>query len=268
MRGLSSVIILSLFGGLLAGCDGAADSASSEAAADLMAPELEGGQSGIIPAAPEVTHTSMAPQMDGLLAYYALDGDATDGGPSAIDGVVLGTTPVLDRFGISDGALSFQSLDDHVAFDAPIVGMNLTSMSVSLWFQSSTTDRGVIFHEGKKQGPGFQLRILPGKNTLMARSGGAFTIESESAYNDGGWHHVVVTGDGLGAAMWVDGALVVTHEGVYEQADPMPFLPALGRDGGSDATDPKDSFVGAIDDVSVFNRPLSADEAVLRVGGI
>jgi uncharacterized protein YkwD len=257
MRGLSSVMILSLSCVLVAGCEGDADTATPEAGAELV---LEGGQSGIVPPGPEVTHASIAPEMEGLLAYYALDGDAVDGGPSALDGVVLGATPVMDRFGIAEGALSFQTLDDHVTFDAPIVGMNLTSLSVSLWFQSSMTDRGVMFHEGKKQGPGFQLRMLPGKDVIMARCGGAFTLESEGAYNDGSWHHIVVTGDGLGAVMWIDGVVVATHEGVYEQPEPMPYLPALGRDGGSDATDPKDGFVGALDDVSVFNRPMSAEE--------
>jgi len=262
MRGLSSVIIWSLSCVLLAGCDGGEDVAATETGEETADLVLEGGQSGIVPAAPEVTHASIAPEIDGLVAYYALDGDAVDGGPSALNGVVTGTTGVMDRFGIVDGALSFESLEDHVTFDAPIVGMNLTSMSVSLWFQSSTTDRGVMFHEGKKQGPGFQLRMLPGKNVIMARSGGAFTIESDGAYNDGGWHHIVVTGDGQGAVMWIDGEVVVTHEGVYEQSEQMPFLPALGRDGGSDATEPKDSFIGALDDVSVFNRPLTAEEVV------
>ena len=163
MRGVSSVIIWSLSCVLLAGCDGGEDTAATETGEEMTDLVLEGGQSGIVPAAPEVTHASIAPEIDGLVAYYALDGDAVDGGPSALDGTVTGTTGVMDRFGIVDGALSFASLEDHVTFDAPIVGMNLTSMSVSLWFQSSTTSRGVMFHEGKKQGPGFQLRMLPGK---------------------------------------------------------------------------------------------------------
>ena len=260
MRCLTLSLVLSLCALQSLGCSGTDEALSGEASAEAEVPALEGGESGMIPAAPEISHTSIAPNLSGLVAYYALDGDALDGGPSGKHGTLEGAEAVLDRFGIEGGALAFNALEDYVGFDSPIVGQGLTSMALSLWFKSTMSERGVLYHEGKKQGPGFQIRMLPGKNVLMARAGGAFALEAEGAYNDGLWHHVVVNGDGESAAMWVDGVEVVRHEGVYEQSEPMPFLPALGRDGGIDDEEPKDGFVGELDDLAVFNRPLESAE--------
>jgi len=198
--------------------------------------------------------------MAGLVVYYALDGDAVDGGPLGIDGVVVGARAVMDRFGIVDGALSFGSLDQLIHFAEPMVSGRLTSLSTSLWFKTLTTSKSVIFNEGRKGGPGLQLRVLPGKDVFQVRSGGAFTLESDGALNDGRWHHVVVTADGERAALWIDGQLLVEHTEGYEADDEMEVLPTLARQGGVDDEGAKDAFDGALDDVAVFKRPLTDEE--------
>ena len=42
-----------------------------------------------------------------LVAYYPLDGDATDASGNGHDGLVYGATPTTDRFGRANGAMSF-----------------------------------------------------------------------------------------------------------------------------------------------------------------
>ncbi|MDP6946878.1 MAG: PKD domain-containing protein, partial [Myxococcota bacterium] len=196
----------------------------------------------------------------GLVAYYALDGDATDGGPEAHDGVIVGTTTAFDRFGIEGGAIAFWTLNDYIYFEAPLVAERLAAMSISLWFQTTATERGVLFHEGRKKGPGFQFRMQPGKDVFAARSGGIYTLESETAYNDGLWHHAVATAGEAGSALWIDGVKVAETTETYEQSETMEELPVLGREGGPDVDNPKDAFVGALDDVAVYDRALSDGE--------
>jgi len=153
---------------------GCGDGATTEepGAGDPSGADPAGETTGTVPPAPSVVHVSMAPTIDGVIAYYALDGDAMDGGPEAIDGVIVGTSGVADRFGIPDGAIAFSSLDDYIHFPEAMLAERLASMTLSLWFQTSADDRGVLFDEGVKSGPGFQFRMQPGKDVFAARSGG------------------------------------------------------------------------------------------------
>lgn len=263
MRGLSSCLSVMLFASLWLGCQSEPNDlglqSDSASATEGEAPWV----SPIIPEDVSLVHDSEIATWEGLVAYYPLDGDANDKGPSGLDGTNDGASPVPDRFGIADGALSFRNIEEVITFDTALIGDNLGAMGLSMWFKSGMSERGVFYHEGSKPGPGFQFRMIPGKDVLMARSGSAFVMESEGAFNDDAWHHVVVSADGASATMWVDGVVVATHEGAYTQSEAMAYLPALGRDGGSDVNGPKDGFVGALDDLAVFNRPLSEDEVTL-----
>lgn len=263
MRRVSLLLTITLFAVpcLAAGCGGGtSDDAGAGEGSSATAQALPEGASGVVAPAEDVVHTSVAPSMTGVVAYYALDGDATDGGPQSLDGVVVGATAVADRFGIAEGALSFAALEQFVHFAQPLVSGRLTSTSVSLWFRTETTSRGVLFNEGRKGGPGLQLRVMPGKDVLQVRSGGAFTLEADSAHNDGAWHHAVVTADGETAALWIDGQPVAEHTEGYAPDEVMEVLPTLARDGVVDADNAKDAFTGALDDIAVFDRPLNADE--------
>ncbi|HTR42226.1 MAG TPA: LamG-like jellyroll fold domain-containing protein [Pseudomonadales bacterium] len=82
------------------------------------------------------------------------------------------------------------------------------------------------------------------------------TITSTSAINDGQWHHITATRSAYTGQMqlYVDGTLQATAVGPYgpKIASPSLCLGAINSGGGY--------FNGAISDVQIFNRVLSAPE--------
>jgi len=96
----------------------------------------------------------------------------------------------------------------------------------------------------------------------------SFNFKGGSGLNDGQWHHVAVVFDATSAtrqgsmSMWIDGALIANEDFLpnnkyapnqdYNHSDPLRIARAF--------LDPSTFFQGAMDDIRVYNRALSADE--------
>ena len=77
----------------------------------------------------------------GLIAHYPLDGDA-DENVGGRDGIIVGATPVADRFGEAGRALRFDG-DDFVRVDESGVfnfDLQEDSYTISLWANASNSD--------------------------------------------------------------------------------------------------------------------------------
>ena len=53
---------------------------------------------------------------DGLVAWWALDGDGSDQSEQENDGNVFGATPTSDRWGSENAAMYFTSIGDRIEF--------------------------------------------------------------------------------------------------------------------------------------------------------
>jgi uncharacterized protein YkwD len=236
-------------------CDAAGGGTGTSASSNQATDEETGNASPMV-------HESIAPTMAGLVAYYAMDGDAQDQSVNAIHAENLGAVATPDRFGIVDNALFFDGEDDFLHTQAPLVGERLKTFSISLWFMTTTQSRGTLFLEGRPADGGLLIRIEPGNQRLRCRAKGVFDLTAAAPVNDGLWHHVVLTADG-GAALnlWFDGVLQASGpETPYSQEEPLPYNPVFGRLGHVESTSPKDYFAGALDDMAVYDRPLSDEE--------
>ncbi len=133
--------------------------------------------------------------------------------------------------------------------------------SLEAWFRTTTTTGGRIIGFGDaKSGPSSNydrhLYMLDGGQLRYGIwTGQASTIDSPAAYNDGSWHHVVVTQGSGGQQMFVDGALVASGTATTPQAYTGYWR--LGSDntwGGASTND----FAGSLDEVAVYPAVLSA----------
>jgi len=98
---------------------------------------------------------------------------------------------------------------------------------------------------------GYAFRLIT--STDGAASVQVSTIASASVF-DGAWHHVVVTRAGTNVVTYLDAAPVdsVALSGTLKASASLTTLGAIGAGGNR--------FYGAVDDVLIFNRALTAAE--------
>lgn len=186
-----------------------------------------------------------------------LNGRPTGG--ISFDGGLVGRT-----FGL-DGTDDFVALPRDAVWD-----FGTASISVTAWFQSSSAGyRNILRYHNGYGGAGFWgLRTNPsGKLEFLLRDQNgstSATLTSDAVYTDGAWHHVTAVRDaGAGLLrLYVDGAEAATPAADLglNVAAPSDTVPAIGAGvwGSGGAYEP---FAGSIDEVAIFDRALSADEA-------
>lgn len=229
-----------------------------------------GGNWGV--ACDNATVTGAAIPTDGLVLFYPFNGNTDDAGPLQNHGGVVGTRPyTFDRNGTANAA--YQIIDSYVVSKAKIGVAGNADRSVSLWFYldaQPTAPGGNLCSWGTTSGVGNLFSVV---YEPWQEQGYKFSINcgylkrgflAASNPETGRWHHLVCTYTTRldMARMFLNGVELV---GV---ADP--------RWGGANATiNTVDSQVyvgallnewwgirGAIDDVRIYNRTLSAAEAI------
>ena len=201
---------------------------------------------------------------DGLLAHFPLDRDLA-GQPRSLqfqDG-----SPSFAR-GRLDGAAVF---DGRCCVDAGNVAPFgfYDKFTCAAWIRPDAQRGGTILSRmtDKPQADGYALALERGKvqvNLVKRWLDDAIRVETERAIEPGAWHHVAFTYDGSrvaeGIKIYVDGQpqpLTVLLDDLnqsFQTTEPL----RIGGGGG-----PEGRFVGAIDDVRVYNRALATDDVAV-----
>jgi hypothetical protein len=224
-----------------------------------------------------VDSTITAPGLAGVLTGFGTAGSAapTDSTGMHLDNVRV--TPALtDSFGSSTGhygggatlgvssaisgdqhtAAVLDGVDDVATAPAQITG----SLSVELWFRST---RG--WGDGTSWTDGAGLVDATAFGISLSATGavvggvgspGVSVSTPGGGYDDGTWHHVVLTREQTTGevALYVDGVLAGRGAGPAGLLPAEPWL-TLGRI----TSTPASFFAGALDEVAVYGAALSAD---------
>jgi uncharacterized protein (UPF0333 family) len=200
----------------------------------------------------------------GLVGHWPLDnGNANDysnfGNNGAISGAVQGAGKLNEGY-------IFDGIDDYIQMTGykGISGTN--PRSISAWFKSTTITgpaiSTIIAWGSVGTGTVYQVALWystldPTSNGKMgAHTVGDVVITTEK-YDDNLWHNVVVTTDSDAYVnVYIDGALKASRTINYFNTGSTADF-AIGRR----LTDNTEPFKGTIDEVMVFNRILTADEA-------
>jgi hypothetical protein len=96
-------------------------------------------------------------------------------------------------------------------------------------------------------------------NFGVISDGTKHTISTTRRYNDGAWHHLVVSNGRAGMRMYVDGTLAVHSPSVYDPDDYTGFW-QLGGDALAGWTPQSASldFAGSLDEFAVYPSELDA----------
>ncbi len=198
---------------------------------------------------------------EGLLADWPLHGTLAP--PAQFrDGVATFTADALGQVAVFDGKRYLDAGD--------VAGFGFyDKFTLSAWIRPEGTHGGTILSRmvDVPEGEGYALRLVQGKLQLHLVKrwlDDAIHVECEPTLQAGRWHQVVVSYDGSrfaqGIRFYLDGRpykhKVLLDELNQSFATKEPLR--LGAGGGV-----KQRFQGALADVRVYNRVLSADDALL-----
>ena len=221
-------------------------------ALQLVAPSAAGGGGGI--------------NTDGLVAYWGFDGDLTDS-VGSYDGTAQG--PVGFEAGQAgfgqaislDGTGFVEIMDSATALD--FAG---GSLSISGWFTVGSFDKSWQALIAKGEQSAYRVARRGGGAAVAYAGGVGEGADDAPAVDDGGWHHFVAISDAsaadFGTAIYIDGVMY----GVQATA------PALEAETtnlyiGENPEALNRQWIGLIDDISLWDRVLSAGEVSALYNG-
>ncbi len=210
--------------------------------------------------------TPVQPAATGLVAYYTFDDgsgttvkDSSGKGNHGTFGPEGTPKWVTGKFG---GGLQLDGNDDYVNIDGVAKSMPAdNNFTVSAWIKTTTADvtRLVVASNDSASGHDFELGLAANGNLL---------VEANTAHNyppkitDGQWHMIAYVRDGTTAYLYTDGILVGTETPSGNPAGQVRW--SIGQEW--DPPSPSDEYLGDLDDVRIYTRPLSAGEVAGLAG--
>ncbi len=205
---------------------------------------------------------------NGLISCYPFAGNALDATSTGNNGTVNGPVLTTDRFGNTNGAYAFDGVDDYISLNpAPLMNNQYT---YSFWAKADAVpaagNSAFVFSVG---GPGGDQNIAlnhaySGPNSGW--TGGGYNTDGTHQFQGTGvlpstnvWYHLVVTRDAGTMRFYVNGQLAGSvptgnQTPLYGDYDPKATI-------GGRATLVQ-FFKGAVDDLAIYDRALSAAEVI------
>jgi len=225
-------------------------------AADVSADEQTDGQL-VTPAEPSTA---------GLVAHYEFEGNTNDS-TGANHGTVTGNpTYVAGKVG---QAINLDGAGDYVFIDG---SFQLPQYTMAVWFRcdGGSGERDILsaYAPGVVHGILLELRsndVLRYLHRYPLGTGGGSNIYTTTTYDDGAWHHAAIVKSETEVVLYVGGE----NEGstpdssVFDPAD--AFGLAVGVLDNERAPLGR-FFVGAIDDIRIYERALSQAEIASLAG--
>jgi len=156
--------------------------------------------------------------------------------------------------------LEFDGTNDYIEATDNSFPMGSEVRTAAMWIKTTQTGEKYFFCYGKDdtQYQRWSIGISNGYNLVEFNNA---SVHSEKIVNDGLWHHIAASYDGTNMNIYVDGSKESLSGDINVTFDTKSSGKVLIGD-NSDTSVPAGSyrFKGSIDEVSVFNKALSADE--------
>ena len=208
----------------------------------------------------------------GLVGYWSFDGQDVDisqvtaeisdrsGNGNNGDWINHATTTAIGKIG---QAISFDGTNDYISI-ANESNFDFTSnFSVSAWVQTSSSSYNAVVGKYTSAPSGWDLGVGDGSDSGEPRMTvrGSSSIDTGSSatrrVDDGKWHLVTAVVTPTAITLYIDGTFDVTVSGTWTPTTNNNAVRIGNRQAGEDSA----TFPGIIDDVRIYNRVLSADEA-------
>jgi hypothetical protein len=209
--------------------------------------------------------------VNGLVAYYPFNGNVNDVSGNNNNGTNNGAVLTTDRKGVANSAYIFNGTNSWI--NTPLVQSNLSAYTISAWVKADFTvnkEFVILQNRGVTPGTGRSLTF----HYQYSTNTWCFAVDGDGVYNgkqaphanNTNWVHVVGTWSAGGATNFAASQFNVYVNGVLLSANSItgaltaiPNAPsgtcAIGRHEAWNSY-----FKGAMDDIRIYNRALSATE--------
>ncbi len=190
---------------------------------------------------------------EGLVAYYPFNGNADDESGNGHDGSEYGVSPTEDRFGNMNSAYSFDGVDDYIHI--PITKNEHEEFTMNIWAEGYGT---IICPKTSEYESYFGLNI---DDTLFYHLG--WFVDGypfiNKVYPSGTYDMYTIKGYAVndtsyGVQAYFNGQYLDSRE--YPYRIPSWQFIEIGRN----PVEENNLYSGNIDDISIYNRTLSATE--------
>jgi hypothetical protein len=216
--------------------------------------------------------------IDGLVAYYTINGNAKDEKGNGNVGTVNGATLTEPRIGKKESAYSFDGVNDYIEKKNPSHVLNIGSQNwtISVWIKTTNKSQTIVsrYECGWDCSPDVGAEAL--YSLAISDANASFSVRGDNMYNvkhpivsdinninDGTWHYITGILDHNESLLKiiVDGQEKNTVstgklDSITDGGSPLEIGRIFRQQWGS----PSDYFKGAIDDIRIYNRALSESE--------
>ena len=212
---------------------------------------------------------------DGLVGYWPFNGNAKDQTSFENHGTVKGATLTTDRCDRGNSAYEFNGIDNFIEVANSESLSNVESITMSAWILLDSLrnrEQGILtkwfqLQDCDKNTDAYDLLISKSDNTgnipkLVGATSRYFYYQNQSTdtITNSIWQHVLFVHDkNIGGKLYLDGEVVNIYSqngSICSSTNPLYF--------GADNNFGKlwRFFDGKIDDIAIWNRPLSDSEVV------
>lgn len=202
--------------------------------------------------------------LDNLVAWWPFNGNANDESGNGNHGTVSGATLNSDRFGIASGSYLFTGIQNNITITNPFFDNGWTNYSIAFWINpTSNALNGCIMNTTPHDGIGISYsnygtnkKIYHSKNSNTSVH--AWDILNQDpllypSFEFGNWYQVILIKTMNTYSYYVNGALDKTISSSISPLNDMCNM-VFGNIAPGFAAQP---FNGAIDDIGIWNRPLT-----------
>ncbi len=153
--------------------------------------------------------------MEGLIAYYPFNGNASDESGNGNDGLVIGADLFTDRFGDPGKAYFFDGNNDEITITTSTLlqGVTASDHSFSVWVRMESIPmipKFVIDASAAPDQRGIRFHLSEYPVFKWVTTENSFIVASPISVGIVQWHHIVGTLEGDTGKIYIDGALVRT----------------------------------------------------------
>ncbi|KPA14837.1 Laminin G, subdomain protein 2 domain protein [Candidatus Magnetomorum sp. HK-1] len=206
---------------------------------------------------------SFAGVNNGLVAYYPFNGNANDESGNGNNATIHGTILIEDRHGNSDSAYYFDGTNDYIGLQSN--DLKNQPFTVVAWIKTEK-EGAIVSYENNNAYYGWNVGITLDNTVtlpylkLVTNNGGnvALLVIENTVVTDNDWHQLAGVDDGVNLTFYIDGV----QKGVESSANAFwatdmylyigafrPLVNSLSH-----------WFKGSIDDIRIYNRPLTNAE--------
>lgn len=202
---------------------------------------------------------------NGLLGWWDLNDGAADTLGKGNDGVITAAVATAGANGRANGAYTFTANSStRITLPRPKEYTDLpqTAFSIAAWVKTTSTAGQQAIFSTAGSGNGVRFGHSNGKPYFLVGNGSfrEGSITASPSFNDGQWHHLLITFDyrssGYTTTAFLDGVQVGTdtsNAGVVGPGN----VSLIGSMSGSTSS----AFAGSIDDLRIYGRALTPTEA-------